>query len=178
MQVGQAYNFQPVADDADGDALSFSVASLPAWASFNSSTGGLTGTPAAADVGSYSAITITVSDGKTTSSLAPFGITVTAVSAALDPDPSDLTGSGAATLMWVPPTTNADGTALADLAGYEIVYGRDADALDYVVQISNPSVNSYVLENLVNGLWYFAVIAVNAAGNTSEPSNVASKTIS
>jgi hypothetical protein len=39
-------------------------------------------------------------------------------------------------------------------------------------------VNRYVVENLSSGTWYFAVVAVNAAGVSSPLSNTASKTVS
>jgi predicted phage tail protein len=90
-------------------------------------------------------------------------------------------GSGAdgrATLSWEPPTENTDGTALTDLASYRILYGRSANNLSKTVQVSNPSVTSYVVENLPSGKWYFAVVAVNNSGMSSTPSNVAAKTIS
>lgn len=163
--VGQAYSFQPAAKDANGDSLTFSAVNVPSWASFSSSTGRLTGTPSVADVGSYSGVTISVSDGAATTSLASFSVTVTA------------SASGSATLSWEAPTVNNDGTALTDLAGYQILYGPDADNLQQVVVIQNSSVSMYVLENLTAGSWYFAVVAVNSAGVSSELSNIASKKI-
>lgn len=164
--AGQAYSFQANANDPNGDALTFSAANLPSWASLNASTGRLSGTPTATDVGTYAAITISVSDGKASASLAPFSISVTA------------TGSGSATLSWVAPTQNTDGSALTDLSSYRIEYGRSATDLSQSVTISNPSVSTYVVENLTSGAWYFAVVAVNAGGVSSSLSNVASKTIS
>jgi hypothetical protein len=164
--VGQAYSFQPAATDADGDKLSFTVANLPSWASFSNQTGRITGTPTAAQVGSYANITITVSDGATNATFGPFEITVSEV------------GTGSATLSWMPPTENTNGSALSDLAGYEVHYGRSADDLDRTVSLGNPSINNYVVENLSSGTWYFAVIAVNTSGGTSPLSNTASKTVS
>src|SRR5688572_7173384 len=76
--AGQLYSFTPSASDPDGDVLSFAVAGKPAWATFNASTGRLSGTPSAAQVGTYSGIVISVTDGTTFGELAPFGITVTA----------------------------------------------------------------------------------------------------
>ncbi|MEJ2621071.1 MAG: putative Ig domain-containing protein [Candidatus Thiodiazotropha sp.] len=76
LDEGSAYSFTPSANDPDGDALSFSVSNLPSWASFNSSTGQLSGTPDSNSAGSYSNIVITVSDGSEQASLAPFAITV------------------------------------------------------------------------------------------------------
>src|SRR5690606_34913941 len=44
---GSPYSFTAFASDPDGDALTFSIANRPAWASFSSS-GRLSGTPGAA----------------------------------------------------------------------------------------------------------------------------------
>uniref|UniRef100_UPI003D130004 beta strand repeat-containing protein n=1 Tax=Gynuella sp. TaxID=2969146 RepID=UPI003D130004 len=74
-----AYSFIPTATDSDGDTLTFSISNQPLWADFDSSTGALTGTPVNGDVGSYSNIVISVSDGTASVSLAAFGITVTNV---------------------------------------------------------------------------------------------------
>ena len=164
--VGQAYSFQPAATDADGDRLSFTVANLPSWATFSNETGRITGTPTAAEVGAYGNITITVSDGTANAALGPFSITVSEVS------------SNSATLSWTPPTQNTNGSTLSNLAGYQVRYGRSAANLDQTVSLDNPSINRYVVENLSSGTWYFAVVAVNAAGATSQLSNVGSKTVS
>lgn len=163
--MGQSYSFLPAAKDADGDTLTFTAANVPDWATFNTATGRLSGTPAAADVGTYNGITITVSDGKATAATAAFAIVVTAV------------GSATATISWIPPTSNMDGSVLTDLASYRILYGRSADDLSLTVDVSNPGMSRFVVENLTSGAWYFAVIAVNSAGVTSPLSNVASKTV-
>ncbi|MBV2121793.1 MAG: putative Ig domain-containing protein [Candidatus Thiodiazotropha sp. (ex Ctena orbiculata)] len=76
LDEGSAYSFTPTASDPDGDALSFSVSNLPSWASFNSSTGRLSGTPDSNSAGNYSNIVISVSDGSEQASLSPFAITV------------------------------------------------------------------------------------------------------
>ena len=76
LTAGEVYDFQPVASDDDGDVLSFTIASLPAWASFNRKTGRLTGTPTINDVGVANGVVITVSDGELTSSIGPFTIRV------------------------------------------------------------------------------------------------------
>lgn len=164
--AGQSYTFQPTASDADGDSLTFSASNLPSWATLNASTGRVSGTPSAADVATFSAITITVSDGKTSASLAPFNIAVTQI------------GIGSATLSWSAPQRNTDGTSLQDLAGFEVLWGRAPDSLDQRVRLSNPSLSTYVVENLSSGTWYFSVVAVNSAGLSSAPSQVASKAIS
>ena len=75
---GQAYAFQPTASDPDGQTLTFSIAGKPSWATFNSATGLLSGTPAAANAGRYANIVISVSDGTASASLGAFSITVSA----------------------------------------------------------------------------------------------------
>lgn len=73
------YSFTPAATDVEGESLVFSITSQPIWASFDSQTGTLSGTPAASDVGTYSNITITVTDsGSNTASLTTFAIIVEA----------------------------------------------------------------------------------------------------
>ena len=62
--------------DPDSDTLGFTIQNRPAWASFDTATGRLSGTPTAANVGTFSNIVISVSDGKATASLAAFTITV------------------------------------------------------------------------------------------------------
>ncbi|MCU7934830.1 MAG: putative Ig domain-containing protein, partial [Candidatus Thiodiazotropha sp. (ex Dulcina madagascariensis)] len=76
IDEGNAYLFTPNASDPDGDSLTFSIANLPNWATFDSSSGSLSGTPDSASAGVYSNIVITVSDGNKQANLAPFGITI------------------------------------------------------------------------------------------------------
>lgn len=80
-----------------------------------------------------------------------------------------------AMLKWTPPTKNTDGSALTDLAGYRIYYGTSASALTQTVEVANASISTYEPEIFGSGTYYFAVRAVNAAGNESVNSNVASK---
>lgn len=75
-QVGQFYSFAPSASDPDGDRLIYRITNRPGWASFDRSTGRLTGAPTADDVGDYVNIVISVSDGRASASLPPFSISV------------------------------------------------------------------------------------------------------
>jgi hypothetical protein len=84
---------------------------------------------------------------------------------------------GSATLTWLPPTENADGSVLTDLAGYRIYYGRGTDALDQVVTVDNPGLTSYVIDNLSPATWYFSMTSVNSSGVESQRSEAASKTV-
>ncbi len=164
--AGEFYEFIPTAEDADGDPLRFSVYHKPDWASFDQATGRLWGTPGAGDVGAFANITIAAWDGKATASLDPFTITVGEIAL------------GSATLSWNPPTHNADGSSLDDLAGYKIYYGTDAAVLGRIIRIDNPGLTRYVIENLPPDTWYFKMTSVNSDGVESDRTSVVSKTIS
>jgi Putative Ig domain len=168
IEAGKAYTFTPTASDADQDTLGFTIQNLPTWATFSTSTGKLSGTPTAASVGSYGNVVISVSDGKATASLPAFTINVTAA-----PVPT----TGSASLSWTPPTQNTDGTSLTNLAGYRISYGTSASALTQTIQIANPGISTYLIEDLAAGDWYFAVSAYASSGAASANSSVVSKTI-
>ena len=163
--AGTAYSFTPTAADPNGNALTFSIQNPPSWASFNTQSGNLSGTPGSADAGTYSNIIISVSDGTSTASLAAFSIIVTQVA------------NGSATVTWTAPTQNTDGSALTNLAGFNIYYGTSASNLNQSVQIANPGLTTYALGNLAPGAWYFAVNAYTTAGAESALSSIASKTI-
>jgi len=165
VNVGNPYVFRPTAVDADGDALKFSIANRPAWATFNATTGQLSGTPAGASVGTYSNIVISVSDGKASTSLAAFALTVADVS------------NGTAALEWLPPTQNTDGSALTNLAGYRIVYGTSTQQLTQTIQVANAGMSSYVVDNLAPGTYYFAVRAYTSSGAESTNSNVVARVV-
>ncbi|MEE9581162.1 MAG: DUF6288 domain-containing protein [Nitrosomonadaceae bacterium] len=59
---GSAYSFTPTVSDPEDDTLTYSVAGAPTWATFNTTTGEISGTPGSGDV-AVSNITITVDDG-------------------------------------------------------------------------------------------------------------------
>ena len=74
--AGKAYSFQPTAVDPNGLRMVFTISNAPSWASFNSTTGLLSGTPATSNVGTYSNIVITANDGYMQGKLAAFSIVV------------------------------------------------------------------------------------------------------
>jgi hypothetical protein len=86
-------------------------------------------------------------------------------------------GTGMATLSWQAPTTTTEGSALTDLAGYRIYYGTNSSDLTQSVQITSVGIQTYAIDNLGAGTWYFAVRAVTAAGVESALSDIVSKTI-
>jgi hypothetical protein len=166
VNAGAAYAFTPTAKDPEGKTLAFSITNKPAWATFSTTTGKLSGTPSSAQTGTYSNITIKVSDGSLTASLPAFAIVVRST-----------TTTGSATLSWTPPTRNTDGSTLTNLAGYRILYGTSPSALTRTVQLANPGLSRYVVENLAAGTWYFSVRSYSSTGAESSGSNTASTTI-
>ena len=167
VAAGQAYSFTPTASDPAGKTLTFTIVNLPAWASFNATTGTLSGTPTTLQAGSYPGIGITVSNGSKSATLPTFSITVTRPPVT----------NGSATLHWTAPTTNVDGSPLTNLAGYTIYYGNSATSMTQSAQISDPATTSYVISGLTAGTWYFEIIAVNSADVDSPASAAVSKTI-
>jgi hypothetical protein len=165
VAVGNAYSFVPTTSDPSGATLTFNVKNAPNWATFNSATGELSGTPTGADVSTYSNIGIGVSDGTTSVSLPAFQIAVTQI------------GNGSATLSWAAPTENTDGTPLTNLAGYHIYYGTSVSAMTHTLQIANPGIDTYVVSNLSPGTWYFSIRAYTSAKVESAASVMVSKTI-
>ena len=108
------YSFTPVASDADGDALTFSIINRPDWAGFNANTGQLSGVPSYSDSGVYSNVQIGVSDGYVVTSLAPFSISVANVNR-----PPTISGAPATTVdegvlyRFIPVASDADGDVIS-----------------------------------------------------------------
>lgn len=162
---GENYSFRPLASDPDGDSLTFKISNKPAWANFDTKTGRLYGTPGAGDVGTYSNIRISVTDGQASAQLSAFTLSVEQIA------------NGSATLSWTPPTENTDGSTLTNLAGYKIYYGRSSDSLSQVIKINQAGITSYVIENLSPDVYYFAMTSFNSDGVESERSATLKKSI-
>lgn len=160
--AGQAYAFQPTATDPNGLTIKFGISGKPAWATFDTNTGRLSGTPTALNAGTYANIVIAAYDGYMKGVLPSFSIVV---QAALAPVPPPTTGS--ATLSWIPPTQNADGSVLENLAGYHLYYGTAPDNLNQSVTLTNAGLTRYVLSGLATQTWYFSMTAYNSIGMES-----------
>ena len=107
-------------------------------------------------------------------------------SGCMDPGPSAAPGtatpnmnsaSRAATISWEAPTANTNGTPLTDLTGYRIYYGSSPEDLNQSVNINNIGLQTYVIDDLEPGTWYFAVRALAGDGTESPLSDVVVKTI-
>jgi hypothetical protein len=150
------YQFQPTASDADGDKLSFRVTNLPVWASFDASSGRISGMPDNGDVGNFNNIVISVTDGKDIAQMQPFAITVDAEQAK----------TGMFTLGWVAPTSRADGTplAMADIDGFHIYYGDLPGTYTQTINIADGSAVSATVNNLPVGDYYLVMTAYDING--------------
>jgi hypothetical protein len=155
--VDSQYSFQPETSDEDGDELSFSIVNKPVWANFDTTTGQLEGRPTSADVGTTSAIEISVTDGSSIAALPQFEIAV------------EQAGPSSFTLSWTPPTLNEDGSPLTDLSGYRIYYGTTSGQYSEEVSLQSPGITTYVIGNLAAGNYFLAMTSVNSGGMESRP---------
>jgi hypothetical protein len=172
VTVGTNYSFTPTASDSDGGKLTFAIQNAPSWASFDTTTGRLSGSPKVTDTGMTLNIVITAADGTAKASLPAFSITVTGTPGT--PTPT----SGTAAVSWVPPTKYVNGSALTDLAGYNIYYGTSSAALSEKAAVPNAGATGYTVSGLASGTWYFAVTSYTSEGVESARSPLSSKTIS
>src|SRR3974390_1192649 len=62
VTAGTPYSFQPTASPSTA-GVAFAISQKPAWASFNASSGALSGTPSVGNEGMTANIKITASDG-------------------------------------------------------------------------------------------------------------------
>jgi len=114
---------------------------------------------------SYEGIVISVSDGEHVVSLPEFSIAV-------------MRGARrSVTVSWMPPTQNTDGSALTNLAGYHLYYGTSSTDLDRRVEIANPGIVVYIVEDLPVGLWHFAMSAYSTAQAESDRSAIVSRAV-
>lgn len=204
VAVAQTYSFQPTAKDTVKSRIKFDVYNKPVWAEFDPTTGRLWGTPNRRDVGTYSDITIRLTDWYGYVTTTSFSITVVRDSVTpvthpvtppvthpvtppppiqpvsppvTHPVPPPVSSVNNAVLDWTPPTENNDGTVLTNLAGYKVHYGTSPDQLTQVIDLPNPGLSSYVVENLGAGKWYFAVTSYATTGEESSQSGVVSTSV-
>lgn len=85
----------------------------------------------------------------------------------------------AALLSWTAPLTreNGDSLAMGEIAGFEVVYGISAEALDRSLAIGDASVDELLVDELSQGTWYFAIRTLDTDGNRSRLSEVVYKQI-
>jgi hypothetical protein len=163
---GAQYSFTPTGAGPSGSTLTFSITNAPPTAhgwSFNTTTGRLSGTPAAAQVGTtYSNIRISVTDGTNNASLPAFNIAVMG------------TATGSALLSWTPPQQNTDGTPLT-LTGYKVYWGTQPNNYPNSANVG-PNVADHMVTQLTPATWYFVVTALSSTGESAY-SNMAQKVV-
>ncbi|HET9864524.1 MAG TPA: Ig domain-containing protein, partial [Steroidobacteraceae bacterium] len=163
--MGESYSFSPTADDADGNTLLFTAENLPSWAFIDPGTGVVSGTPDAAAVGNADDITISVSDGKFTTQLAPFRISVVYPPVSRDdiaPAPTaqvtdtaegyDLVGDAAVTVGdLVTDLTNADLSLRFDSSGQLIGMTGTVDVPQRIAPMLTAESKTHVAVGLYSG---------------------------
>ncbi len=82
----------------------------------------------------------------------------------------DIRVNGPVSLSWVPPTENADGTELNDLAGYRIYAGEYSREYDQVIELTDPVATDARI-SLPSGDYHVAMTAYDLEGNESAYSN-------
>jgi len=166
--ANSSYSFQPIATDADGDELIFSISNQPGWADFDVSNGLLSGTPADTDAETYGNIVISVSDDIETTSLPAFSIRVDAA----------VPQTGSFTLNWTAPATRADGTplSLADIAGFRIYYGDSAGSYPHSVNIADGTAQNATVTDVPVGTHSVVMTTYDMGGRESGYSAAISKT--
>jgi hypothetical protein len=80
-------------------------------------------------------------------------------------------------LTWVAPTQNTDNSPLTDLAGFKIYYGTNSGSYTETIDINSATLTGFLIENLANSTWYFAMTAYNSSGIESTYSTEVSKVI-
>ncbi len=100
--------------------------------------------------------------------------TVSGSGATTSTTPASASGTGSAiplahavTLSWQPPTQNVDGTPLT-LSGYSIYYGTQSQNYTDTIQVDNPGLATYVIDNLPPGTYYLAMTSNGADGSQSD----------
>jgi len=142
------YTFTPEASDPEEDTLTFSVSNLPEWASFDTLSGTISGTPVTADIGYYDNITITVSDGELSGSLTEISIDVLAAPVLIPENP-----------------------LLSEVGGYSISMGTSIDSItdQGTLGISSDTISSVDLE--ASDTYYISVNILDTDGNNLLESN-------
>ena len=164
ISMGSTYYFNANTSGGSGKTVAFSIQNKPSWATLNTVTGELRGTPDAA--GTFSNIVISASDGQSTAKLPAFSILVNGTSSS---------NKATVTISWAAPGNNTDGTTFDNPAGFVIHYGTSASSLNQSVSIGSYSARSYNLTGLSKGTtYYFSVAAINTNNVEGERSAVTS----
>jgi len=82
-------------------------------------------------------------------------------------------GNGQVTLTWTAPTTNADGSPLTDLHGYEVYRSTSPTGTFTQINTTDVQTTSYTDTSVTNGVtYYYKVTCADTGGNESVKSSV------
>lgn len=130
-KAGNEFNFTPSASDGDNDVLTFTIENQPNWADFDSETGQLSGIPQINDMGNYSNVMISVSDGQAIAELPTFDINV--IRGTLSKD--NIQTIGSLTEIQVPNSNNtayiAEGTTTINVGEKQQVLNNSTLRMEY-----------------------------------------------
>lgn len=84
---------------------------------------------------------------------------------------------GTASIGWVAPKTQANGSAVGTLTGYRVYYGTASGKYTASVLVSGATASAATVSNLAAGKWYFTVSAIDSSGNESNLGYEMSKTL-
>lgn len=107
IKAGSRYSFQPQASGSSAGTVTFNIENKPSWATFDSGTGLLLGTPANTNAGTYDNVLISASDGTQSVALNPFSITVATVASDTNAAPAYAAAVGYKTNTFSANFTNA-----------------------------------------------------------------------
>jgi hypothetical protein len=153
--------------DVDGDSLTIVSATATYGNLVLEGSGVITYTPLQ-NFSGPDTITYTIDDSQGGASTATVSVTVNAVTTLSSID-----------LSWDIPFEREDGAALElyEIDGYMIAYGNSDSNLDSEIFVSGALVDSYLLENLSAGTYYFAIATIDSDGTQGDYSSTIIKTV-
>ncbi len=158
--AGDRYEFRPFVWKASASAFRVGAINLPRWARL-AADGTLSGTPAVADSGVYSNISIVVSDESGYAIFGPFQVNV-----------KNPNTARRLTVAWQAPFENEDGSPLTDLTGYRVLVAPAGQPFAERARITDPASRSVVVDRLEPGMYFVQVIAINRSGLESRPTSM------
>lgn len=138
VKEGTAYSYTLASSDSDGDPLTLSASTLPAWLSFDGDTGILSGTPEESDVGEHPII-LTVSDG-TDDLIQSFTIAVTAADVIVPENNAAVISS-----------TEITGATVGTAYSYTLT-ATDTDNDDLTMSVTVPTALSWLTFDAATGI--------------------------
>ncbi len=158
IKVNEVIDTQLNASDPDGDTLTYTTFNFPTWLTLDSNTGKITGTPTDHDIGTYSDIRISISDGNNTVTAGPYTIRVTDELFSIE-------------INWMEVTQDVNGNDIDNIAGYKIYIKDTLTNYDQEAMVEGSSKTSHDINRLAPGTYNVTVSSLLASGLESEQSD-------